>query len=217
MAEYNRSMESVQGRKQSQRKRCCHRCISKGAGVWLHDTVQFTLSAPSVYNFVFKKLKYAFRVRRFQLKFPHNGIPFKQTIVSLNTNPEWMGVIFCIRNSSSILPLTTAWNRLPSHLPNLWVAFISFKVIASGGFYVLGQEQDELAANFSANEAFIGQMSQLNIWSYEVSSSDIADMARHAENYVGNVIGWSDFYDGADSGIKKIEPSVARTGKLSCF
>lgn len=96
------------------------------------------------------------------------------------------------------------------------VASISFKVIASGGFYVLGQEQDELAANFSANEAFIGQMSQLNIWSYEVSASDIADMARHAENYVGNVIGWSDFYDGADSGIKKIEPSVARTGKLSC-
>jgi len=85
------------------------------------------------------------------------------------------------------------------------------QVIASGGFYVLGQEQDELAANFSANEAFIGQMSQLNIWSYELPASDIADMGRHAENFIGNVIGWSDFYDPADAGIKKIEPSVART------
>ena len=60
-------------------------------------------------------------------------------------------------------------------------------------------------------------MSQLNIWSYELPASDIADMARHAENFIGNVIGWSDFYDPADAGIKKIEPSAARTGKLSCL
>ena len=95
------------------------------------------------------------------------------------------------------------------------IASIYFKVIPAGGFFVLGQEQDELAANFSANEAFIGQMSQLNIWSYELPASDIADMARHAENFIGNVIAWSDFYDPADAGIKKIQPSVARTGKLS--
>ena len=46
VAEFNRSMESVQGRKQSQREQCCHRCISKGAGVWLHDTVQLTNALP---------------------------------------------------------------------------------------------------------------------------------------------------------------------------
>lgn len=60
-------------------------------------------------------------------------------------------------------------------------------------------------------------MSQLNIWSYELLASDIADMGRHAENFIGNVIGWSDFYDPADDGIKKIKPSVARTGKLQQF
>lgn len=97
------------------------------------------------------------------------------------------------------------------------VASIFFQVISAGGSYVLGQEQDQLASNFSANEAFIGQISQLNIWSYELPASDIAGMARHAENFVGNVIGWSDFYDPADAGIKKIEPSVARTGKLQHF
>ena len=44
-------------------------------------TAPSTLSAPSGYNFFFvKHLKYAFRVRRFQLEFPHNGIPFKHII-----------------------------------------------------------------------------------------------------------------------------------------
>ena len=81
--------------------------------------------------------------------------------------------------------------------------------------FVLGQEQDEVGKNFSANEAFIGKMSQLNVWSYELPAQDIADMARHADNNIGNVIAWSDFYDGADDGIKKTSPSTARTGKLS--
>ena len=78
---------------------------------------------------------------------------------------------------------------------------------------MLGQEQDEVAQNFSANEAFIGKMSQVNVWSYELSAQDIADMARHSENIIGNVVAWSDFYDPADQGINKITPSKARTGK----
>lgn len=90
--------------------------------------------------------------------------------------------------------------------------FFGFQVIAAGGSFVLGQEQDAVAANFSANEAFIGKMSQMNVWSYELTAGDIADMARHAESLLGNVVGWPDFFDVANSGIKKIQPSVARTG-----
>lgn len=90
--------------------------------------------------------------------------------------------------------------------------FFVFQVIAAGGSFVLGQEQDAVAANFSANEAFIGKMSQMNVWSYELAAGDIADMARHTESLLGNVVGWSDFFDVANSGIKKIQPSVARTG-----
>ena len=78
---------------------------------------------------------------------------------------------------------------------------------------MLGQEQDEVAQNFSANEAFIGKMSQMNVWSYELDAQDIADMARHSDNIIGNVVAWSDFYDPADQGINKISPSAARTGK----
>ncbi|XP_068719046.1 sushi, von Willebrand factor type A, EGF and pentraxin domain-containing protein 1-like [Montipora capricornis] len=85
------------------------------------------------------------------------------------------------------------------------------QVIASGGLFVLGQEQDQVGQNFSANEAFIGKMSQLNIWNYELGAQDIADMARHSENIIGNVVAWSDFYGPADTGIEKIQPSAART------
>lgn len=80
---------------------------------------------------------------------------------------------------------------------------------------MLGQEQDEVAANFSANEAFIGHMTQMNVWDYELPASDVADMARHANNFIGNVVAWSDFYDPADQGIKKVSPSVARTGETT--
>ena len=78
---------------------------------------------------------------------------------------------------------------------------------------MLGQEQDEVAANFSANEAFIGHMTQMNVWDYELPASDLADMARHANNFIGNVVAWSDFYDPADQGINKVSPSAARTGE----
>ena len=55
-------------------------------------------------------------------------------------------------------------------------------------------------------------MSQLNIWNYELPAQEIADMARSAENIVGNVVAWSDFHGPADKGVNKIEPSAARKG-----
>lgn len=74
-----------------------------------------------------------------------------------------------------------------------------------------------MAANFSANEAFIGHMTQMNVWDYELPASDFADMARHANTFIGNVVAWSDFYDPADEGIKKVSPSVARTGEKGMY
>ena len=56
-------------------------------------------------------------------------------------------------------------------------------------------------------------MTQMNVWSYELTAQDIADMARHSENIIGNVVAWSDFYEPADDNIRKVEPSSARTGE----
>lgn len=54
----------------------------------------------------------------------------------------------------------------------------------------------------------------MNIWSYEFFVLDIVDMVRYVENFVGNVIGWFDFYDFVDVGIKKIELFVVWIGKF---
>ena len=56
-------------------------------------------------------------------------------------------------------------------------------------------------------------MSQLNVWNYELGAQDIEDMARHADNFIGNVVAWSDFYGPADVGVKKVTPSDARDGE----
>ena len=82
---------------------------------------------------------------------------------------------------------------------------------------MLGQEQDALGKNFSANEAFIGDMSQMNVWSYELPAKDIASMSRHSSNIIGNVVSWGDFFLKADNGVHKVQPSVARKGLWSSF
>ena len=96
----------------------------------------------------------------------------------------------------------------------MFLSLISLQVIAAGGLFVLGQEQDALGGNFTASEAFIGDMSQLNIWSYELDASDIADMAKHANSIIGNVVAWSDFFYRKDDGLNVTMPSAARTGSV---
>ena len=47
------------------------------------------------------------------------------------------------------------------------------------GAFILGQENDQLlyGGSFDAQQAFSGKMSQVEVWSKEVSSNDIKNMA----------------------------------------
>ena len=78
---------------------------------------------------------------------------------------------------------------------------------------VLGQEQDNLGSNFTTNEAFIGSISQMNIWSYELNPQMVQNMSRHADHASGNVVSGPDFMESADDGVVKVAPSRARKGK----
>lgn len=71
-----------------------------------------------------------------------------------------------------------------------------------------------MGGNFTANEAFYGSMSQMNIWSYELDSAEIANMGRHAEHRNGNIMAWSDFLVKMDKTLKKVQPSIARQSKI---
>jgi len=53
----------------------------------------------------------------------------------------------------------------------------------------------------------------MNIWDYELDSSEIAAMGRHADHRDGNVVAWSDFLVKIDKTLILAQPSVARKRK----
>lgn len=72
-------------------------------------------------------------------------------------------------------------------------AFQSGAVIRGGGVMVLGQEQDSLGDSFSPEEAFTGDLSQLNVWDKVLSPQDIYNLVRSCRAEPGNVKAWADF------------------------
>jgi len=75
-------------------------------------------------------------------------------------------------------------------------AFQSGAVIRGGGVMVLGQEQDSLGGSFSPEEAFTGDLSQLNVWDKVLSPQDIYNLVRSCHGKQGNVKAWADFREG---------------------
>eukprot|EP00795_Rhopilema_esculentum_P000716 gene716-10430_t len=74
------------------------------------------------------------------------------------------------------------------------VEFQKGQKIPAGGYFILGQEQDEVGRNFSLGEAFYGSMSQLNLWNKVLSDSEISEMSRYrCDGILGNELAWPDF------------------------
>jgi len=68
--------------------------------------------------------------------------------------------------------------------------------IPAFGYFILGQEQDEVGRNFSMGEAFSGSISQLNLWSTVLSEVEIAEMSRYrCDKVFGNELAWPDFLE----------------------
>ncbi|XP_019626120.1 PREDICTED: uncharacterized protein LOC109471278 [Branchiostoma belcheri] len=64
-----------------------------------------------------------------------------------------------------------------------------FKVggrVRTGGTWILGQEQDEVGGGFEADQSFIGELSEVNLWDRVLSPAEIAADC----GYHGNVIDW---------------------------
>ena len=80
----------------------------------------------------------------------------------------------------------------------------NFQVIPANGIFILGQEQDEVGRNFSAGEAFSGQLSQFNLWNKVLPRSDIEKMSMfRCDHVAGNVIAWTDFSKLTTDDLKK--------------
>ena len=95
-------------------------------------------------------------------------------------------------------------------------AFQSGAKIHGGGVMVLGQEQDALGGSLSPEEAFIGDLSQLNVWNKVLSPQDIYNLVRscnHVEH--GNVKAWADFREGLQGVYKLTSKSHACNCELN--
>ncbi|KFV96935.1 Neuronal pentraxin-2, partial [Fulmarus glacialis] len=64
--------------------------------------------------------------------------------------------------------------------------------IKPGGVLILGQEQDTVGGRFDATQAFVGEMSQFNIWDRVLKAEDIMNIANCSTNMPGNIIPWVD-------------------------
>ncbi|XP_017273775.1 neuronal pentraxin-2b [Kryptolebias marmoratus] len=62
--------------------------------------------------------------------------------------------------------------------------------IKPGGVIILGQEQDVVGGRFDAGQAFVGELSQVNIWDRVLKQTEIQSMANCSTYLPGNVISW---------------------------
>lgn len=52
--------------------------------------------------------------------------------------------------------------------------------------------QDTLGGRFDATQSFVGEMSDLHMWSHVLTASDIYSLASCGSHLRGDVIAWSD-------------------------
>uniref|UniRef100_A0A672FJ63 Neuronal pentraxin 2a n=1 Tax=Salarias fasciatus TaxID=181472 RepID=A0A672FJ63_SALFA len=64
--------------------------------------------------------------------------------------------------------------------------------IKPGGVIILGQEQDIVGGRFDATQAFVGELSQFNIWDRVLRPVDIMGLANCSAYMPGNVVPWID-------------------------
>ncbi|XP_075965498.1 neuronal pentraxin-2 [Anarhichas minor] len=64
--------------------------------------------------------------------------------------------------------------------------------IKPGGVFIMGQEQDILGGRFDATQSFVGEMSDVHMWSHVLTASDIYSLASCGSHLRGDVIAWSE-------------------------
>ncbi|XP_026999639.2 neuronal pentraxin-1 [Tachysurus fulvidraco] len=75
--------------------------------------------------------------------------------------------------------------------------------IKPGGVFILGQEQDTLGGRFDATQSFVGEMSDLQVWSRVLNSQEIDNQASCSSHLTGDVIAWSESIVELHGGVTK--------------
>ena len=70
------------------------------------------------------------------------------------------------------------------------------KILPGGGVCVIaiGQDQDTVWGGFDADQAFVGEVSEVHVWNKVLSPAEIEVLASScAQDLVGNYVAYSDF------------------------
>ena len=76
--------------------------------------------------------------------------------------------------------------------------------VEKGGLIVIGQEQDESGGKFSAAESFHGKITRLDVWSRVFNVEEVMSLKKQCSPYYGDLVAWSDVYNGLRGHIKVI-------------
>ncbi|XP_062989604.1 neuronal pentraxin receptor [Elgaria multicarinata webbii] len=68
----------------------------------------------------------------------------------------------------------------------------SWHPIKAHGVMILGQEQDTFGGRFDATQAFVGEISQFNLWDHVLKRDDIVGLANCTRHLEGNIIQWDE-------------------------
>ena len=84
--------------------------------------------------------------------------------------------------------------------------FAKGQIIVPTGILILGQDQDSYGGGFETKNAFVGDLSQVNMWDRVLSGDDISGMSKGCHSEDGNVFKWSDFKSGVHGDATVVTP-----------
>uniref|UniRef100_A0A670K070 Pentraxin (PTX) domain-containing protein n=1 Tax=Podarcis muralis TaxID=64176 RepID=A0A670K070_PODMU len=76
--------------------------------------------------------------------------------------------------------------------------------VKPGGVFVLGQEQDTLGGRFDATQAFIGEISDFNMWGHILTPGEVYKMATCTSYAGGDIINWAEASMELHGGVVKL-------------
>ena len=78
--------------------------------------------------------------------------------------------------------------------------------ITGGGAWVLGQDQDERGGGFEVEDAFEGELAQVNIWSRVLTKQEVSIFSKNCESRIsGDFKSWQDFKTGLRGNVQTKE------------
>ncbi|XP_071787753.1 sushi, von Willebrand factor type A, EGF and pentraxin domain-containing protein 1-like [Asterias amurensis] len=136
---------------------------------------------------------------------------FIYTDVKLNSDANWhhVGVTWAGMDGQWAVYVDGVVKRIGSD-------FQTGSHIRASGALILGQEQDSYAGSFAQTQAFVGGLTQLNIWDYAMTQAEIQRVYASC-TVPGNVLTWSQVASNVHGGIYISPTSSLCQAKTNCL